>query len=115
MYYALRLATQLINSRHTTDPGHDPEIAQNGIDLLYRLLPRDAIVLTALPVPDVEFLLMFTLRAMTGRDPLPKAASCDFWVILLPPCLEHPTHHQLHPLTSFLLFLELSSIPQPTI
>jgi hypothetical protein len=28
----------------------------------------------------LENLFMFSLKAMTGRDPLPKSASADFWV-----------------------------------
>lgn len=63
------------------EPTNDPEIAQNGIDFLYRLLPRYAhVVVNHEPSISMEFIFMFTLKALTGRDPLPKASAADFWV-----------------------------------
>jgi hypothetical protein len=63
------------------EPGHDPEIAQDGIEFLNRLLPKYLhMFLNHQPPNALEFMFMFTLKALAGNDPLPKAAACDFWV-----------------------------------
>jgi hypothetical protein len=62
------------------DPSNDPEIAQTGIDFLHRLLPTQAKILLGQPSPALEFLFIFVLKALRGRDPLPKFAAADFWV-----------------------------------
>ncbi|RDL35074.1 ARM repeat-containing protein [Venustampulla echinocandica] len=60
-------------------PSNDPEVAQNGIDFLTRLLPKYLDALMNHDSPSLEYLLMFTLNALTGSDPLPKIAAADFW------------------------------------
>lgn len=67
------------------DPSNDPEIAQAGIDFLYRLLPSYVKTLIQQPHAAQEFLFVFGLKALRGRDPLPKFAAADFWVIYLNP------------------------------
>lgn len=62
------------------DPSNDPEISQAGIDFLYRLLPSHVKILIEQPPGTQEFLFMFALKALRGRDPLPKFAAADFWV-----------------------------------
>lgn len=62
------------------DPSNDPEISQAGIDFLYRLLPSHVKILIEQPPAAQEFLFMFALKALRGRDPLPKFAAADFWV-----------------------------------
>lgn len=71
--------------RNSTDtleePSHDPEIAQNGIDFMMRLLPKYMkTFMDHQPSSSLEFLFMYTLKAITGNDPLPKTAAADFWV-----------------------------------
>ena len=61
------------------EPSEDPEIAQNGIDFLSRLIPVHLGTLLNQPSGSVEYLFIFTLQALTGNDPLPKVASADFW------------------------------------
>ncbi|KAG0648341.1 Karyopherin [Hyphodiscus hymeniophilus] len=62
------------------DPGNDPEIAQNSIEFLSRLIPTYLnVLLRHQPPASAEFLFMFTLKALTGNDPLPKIAAADFW------------------------------------
>ncbi|KAG9232755.1 armadillo-type protein [Amylocarpus encephaloides] len=62
------------------DVCNDPDIAQNGIDFLTRLLPKNLSALMSLQPPsDLEYLFMFTLKAITGTEPLPKTAAADFW------------------------------------
>jgi hypothetical protein len=62
------------------DPSNDPEISQAGIDFLYRLLPSHVNILIEQPPAAQQFLFMFALKALRGRDPLPKFAAADFWV-----------------------------------
>jgi hypothetical protein len=62
------------------EPANDPEIAQTGIDFVYRLLPRYINIFMEQSLALLENFFMFTLRALTGRDPLPKYAAADFWV-----------------------------------
>ncbi|KFX90214.1 hypothetical protein V490_06567 [Pseudogymnoascus sp. VKM F-3557] len=61
------------------DPSNDPEISQAGIDFLYRLLPSHVNILIEQPPAAQQFLFMFALKALRGRDPLPKFAAADFW------------------------------------
>lgn len=62
------------------EPTNDPEVAQSGIEFLDRVITIFPSVLFSQDPMAVEFLFMFTLKAMTGTDPLPKQASCTFWV-----------------------------------
>jgi hypothetical protein len=65
------------------EPANDPEIAQTGIDFVYRLLPQYINILMQQSSTLLENFFIFTLRALTGRDPLPKYAAADFWVSFL--------------------------------
>src|SRR6187402_2865555 len=64
----------------TSEPSNDPEIAQNGIDFLSRLIPTYIGTLLTTEPSSLEFLFVFILKALTGSDPLPKIAAADFWV-----------------------------------
>ncbi|KAI9746575.1 MAG: hypothetical protein M1818_000288 [Claussenomyces sp. TS43310] len=61
------------------EPANDPEIAQVGIDFIHRSLTRHIHMLLDQPSVLLEYFFMFSLKAITGRDPLPKAAAADFW------------------------------------
>lgn len=59
----------------------DTELTQNSIEFLTRLFRQDASVLLNLePQQDAEFLYLTALLVLDGREPLPKAASAEFWV-----------------------------------
>ncbi|EPE34071.1 ARM repeat-containing protein [Glarea lozoyensis ATCC 20868] len=61
-------------------PSNDPEVAQNGIDFLTRLLSKQlSSLMSHQPPSSLEFLFFFTLKALAGTDPLPKSAAADFW------------------------------------
>ncbi|KAI9829623.1 MAG: hypothetical protein M1826_005513 [Phylliscum demangeonii] len=61
-------------------PENDPDVAQNCIDFLTRLLSRYANVLVQFePQSLLQEVLIFTLRCMAGVDILPKRASATFW------------------------------------
>lgn len=63
------------------DPTNDPEIAQNCIDGICRLMNRHIrLFMESQPFSLIEHNFMFTLKALTGRDPLPKASAAEFWV-----------------------------------
>jgi hypothetical protein len=62
---------------------NDPEIAQVGIDFLYRLLPAHVNIILEQQSSEAEYAFMFILKALSGRDPLPKFAAADFWVRIL--------------------------------
>ncbi|RDA83248.1 hypothetical protein CP532_4161 [Ophiocordyceps camponoti-leonardi (nom. inval.)] len=66
--------------RQLPDPGYDPELTQNGIEFASRILARDPLVILGLQSAEAaEFLLMFTIKTLDGREPLPKGAAADFW------------------------------------
>lgn len=75
------LLTWLSNMLQTLgEPREDPEVAQSGIEFIHRLItnfPR--ILLSHQPPPSLEFLFMFTLKALAGSDPLPKSSAAEFW------------------------------------
>ncbi|PNY23890.1 Importin beta-like protein [Tolypocladium capitatum] len=63
-----------------SEPEYDPELAQNGIDFASRLLAKTAVTVLGLqPADAAEFLFMFTIRVLDGKEPLPKGAAADFW------------------------------------
>ncbi|PQE11948.1 hypothetical protein CJF31_00000059 [Rutstroemia sp. NJR-2017a BVV2] len=65
------------------EPSNDPEIADTSIQFLQRLIstPKNVhVLLNHEPKSSLEQIFMFTLKALTGRDPLPKASSAEFWV-----------------------------------
>ncbi|WQF75826.1 Putative armadillo-like helical protein [Colletotrichum destructivum] len=66
------------------EPDSDTELAQNGIEFTNRLITREAAALFhADCLPHAEFLFMYTLRVLDGREPLPKAAAADFWATFM--------------------------------
>ncbi|OAQ88168.1 armadillo-type fold protein [Purpureocillium lilacinum] len=71
---ALRLLFTLLK------PENDPELSQNGIEFASRLLSKSPVtVLSLQPSDATEFLFLFTLRVLDGKEPLPKGAAADFW------------------------------------
>jgi len=70
---------QVFTNRNVA-PSNDPEIAQNAIDFLIRLIPKYLSNLLSHQPASLEYMLIFSLKALTGSDPLPKIASADFWV-----------------------------------
>jgi len=59
----------------------DPELAQNGIDFVCRLLLRDATLVMELePKTLLSSFFSFTIHVLDSREPLPKAAAAEFWV-----------------------------------
>lgn len=65
----------------STEPDVDPELTQRGIEFIDRVLQKSpAVVLQLQPTSLLEFFFMFTLKVLDSREPLPKAASADFWV-----------------------------------
>ncbi|KAH8683271.1 armadillo-type protein [Tricladium varicosporioides] len=77
----LNWVSQLLQAQG--EPSNDPEVAQNGIDFLTRLLPKYLNALMSHQPSSLEFLFMFTLKAITGTDPLPKIAASDFWTTFI--------------------------------
>lgn len=72
----------------SVDPSNDPEVAQSGIEFMTRLVGQfPQILLNHQPPNSLEYILMFTLKALAGTDPLPKASATDFWVRSQHPCL----------------------------
>ncbi|UNI19717.1 member of the karyopherin-beta, variant 2 [Purpureocillium takamizusanense] len=66
--------------RQLSEPESDPELSQNGIEFASRLLSKaPATVLSLRPADAAEFLFLFTLRVLDGKEPLPKGAAADFW------------------------------------
>uniref|UniRef100_A0A8H7K7S9 Importin N-terminal domain-containing protein n=1 Tax=Bionectria ochroleuca TaxID=29856 RepID=A0A8H7K7S9_BIOOC len=62
------------------DPEHDPELVQNAIDFVSRLLAKSPSTFLHLQPSDMmEYCFLFTLRVLDGKEPLPKAAATDFW------------------------------------
>ena len=75
------LSLQVSHILTTTVPDADPELAQNGIDLVSRLFVKDPGVL--LQPQQRECLISFftfTLGVLDGQEPLPKATAAEFWV-----------------------------------
>lgn len=63
------------------DDEPDPEVSQNGIDFVTRLLNKRPVTLLQLePSSAAEFLFLFTLQVLDGKEPLPKASAAEFWV-----------------------------------
>lgn len=69
-----------------TDPEADPELTQNGIEFVSRLLNKyPGTVLWLEPRDAAEFFFIFTLQVLDGKEPLPKASAADFWACYPPP------------------------------
>ncbi|KAI9882710.1 MAG: hypothetical protein M1823_005545 [Watsoniomyces obsoletus] len=66
------------------DPGHDPEIAQNCVDLLFRLAHRYLNVIVQFPPPEaLGRLFIFTVKCLASREILPKRCAAQLWAHLL--------------------------------
>lgn len=62
-------------------PEAEPELAQNSIEFVSRLLNKSPGTFIGMQPPDAaEFFFLFTLQVLDGREPLLKAASAEFWV-----------------------------------
>ncbi|KAH7308240.1 armadillo-type protein [Stachybotrys elegans] len=67
-------------SKQLSDPDSDPELSQNCIDFVTRIVSTSPGSLLELQPPDAaEFFLLFTLRVLDDKEPLPKAAAAEFW------------------------------------
>ena len=67
------------------DPAHEPDIAQNCVDFLARLLPRYVDVILGMePKSSLEEMFFFALKCLTVREPLPKRSAASFWVRITP-------------------------------
>ncbi|KAF4629911.1 hypothetical protein G7Y89_g8231 [Cudoniella acicularis] len=98
----LNWISQLLQAQQ--EPSNDPEVAQNGIDFLTRLLPKYTNTLMKhQPASSLEFLFMFTLKAITGSDPLPKIAACDFWTTFIG--LSNQGDHLQEPIDNVMRYL----------
>lgn len=63
------------------DISAEPEVAQNAIEISSRILTKaPSIILQIQPPEMAEFFFLFTLQALDGSEPLPKAAAAEFWV-----------------------------------
>ncbi|KAI9826906.1 MAG: hypothetical protein M1832_005845 [Thelocarpon impressellum] len=78
---AQALLTHVVNFIHQLgDPGRDPEIAQNCVDFIGRLVPRYLPVLLSMePKSSLEALFLFTLQCLKGGEMLPKRSAASFW------------------------------------
>ncbi|KAL7787016.1 armadillo-type protein [Trichoderma ceciliae] len=66
--------------KQLSEPETEPELVQNGIDLVSRLLSRSPSTFIRLEPSDaIEFFFLFTLQVVDGKEPLPKAAAAEFW------------------------------------
>ncbi|CAK7197918.1 member of the karyopherin-beta [Sporothrix eucalyptigena] len=66
------------------EPDADTDLAQRGIEFIESVLQKSlAALLRVEPPSQLESFFMFTLKVLDGREPLPKAASCDFWTTFL--------------------------------
>ncbi|KAM0719413.1 hypothetical protein Q7P37_005318 [Cladosporium fusiforme] len=64
-------------------PGADPGVGHNIIDVFSRLFPRYAEVLLDSASNEIDLVIHFTLQAIEGPDPLPKRSAADFWAKLI--------------------------------
>ncbi|CAK7263687.1 member of the karyopherin-beta [Sporothrix epigloea] len=66
------------------EPNADTDLTQRGIEFIDSILAKNlATLLRVEPSAQLEFFFMFTLKVLDGREPLPKAAACDFWTTFL--------------------------------
>ncbi|KAI1268616.1 armadillo-type protein [Xylariaceae sp. FL1019] len=65
------------------DPESDPELSQYGIEFAQRVLLRRPEVLMSQAPNVLEFLFGFAINLLNGTEPLPKAASAEFWTTFI--------------------------------
>ncbi|KAJ4195299.1 member of the karyopherin-beta [Fusarium falciforme] len=66
------------------NPEADPELSQNGIEFVTRLLSKSPVILLRLePQNAAEFFFLFTLQVLDGKEPLPKASAAVFWAVFV--------------------------------
>ncbi|KAH6893595.1 armadillo-type protein [Thelonectria olida] len=66
------------------NPEADPEVAQNGIEFVSRLMSKCPVILLHMEPQDAtEFFFLFTLRVLDGKEPLPKASAAEFWAVFV--------------------------------
>ncbi|APA08045.1 hypothetical protein sscle_03g028150 [Sclerotinia sclerotiorum 1980 UF-70] len=90
------------------EPSNDPEISQPSIEFLHRLIatPKNLnILLNHEPKSSLEQSFMFTLKALTGRDPLPKQSAAEFWSSFVSLPINNPDPHIQHAITNALQHL----------
>lgn len=59
----------------------DTELTQHALDLSSRVIVKNPdSILNLEPFNAVEFLILFSIRVLNEKEPLPKAAAADFWV-----------------------------------
>lgn len=62
-------------------PEDDTDLSQHGIDFVNRVLSKNpAVFLQGCPVSAQEAFLGFTLKVLSGTEPLPRASAADLWV-----------------------------------
>ncbi|KAF7561900.1 hypothetical protein G7046_g2239 [Stylonectria norvegica] len=66
------------------NPESDPELTQNGIEFVTRLLSKHPGILLRLEPSDAaEFFFLFTLQVLDGKEPLPKVSAAEFWAVFI--------------------------------
>ncbi|KEY67281.1 hypothetical protein S7711_04534, partial [Stachybotrys chartarum IBT 7711] len=71
-------------AKQLTNPEADPELTQNCIDFVTRILAKRPASLLHLQPPDAaEFFFYYTLQVLDGKEPLPKAAAAEFWAVFV--------------------------------
>ncbi|KAI1844669.1 hypothetical protein JX266_009125 [Neoarthrinium moseri] len=62
------------------DPVNDPELAQYGVEFTQKaMIKAPGTFIQLQPTTLLEYLFMFAIKMLNGREPLPKAAAADFW------------------------------------
>ncbi|KAH7140540.1 armadillo-type protein [Dactylonectria macrodidyma] len=70
--------------KQLSNPDADPELAQNGIEFVSRLMAKCPTILLQLEPQDAaEFFFLFTLQVLDGKEPLPKASAAEFWSVFV--------------------------------
>ncbi|KAH7144661.1 armadillo-type protein [Dactylonectria estremocensis] len=70
--------------KQLSNPEADPELSQNGIEFVSRLMAKCPVILLRLEPQDAaEFYFLFTLQVLDGKEPLPKASAAEFWAVFV--------------------------------
>ncbi|KAI1760147.1 ARM repeat-containing protein [Hypoxylon sp. FL1150] len=65
--------------RQLSEPEQDPELAQYGLEFAQRVMARYPQIFMSQPGDMLEFLFLFAIKLLDGKEPLPKAAAAEFW------------------------------------